>query len=190
MRVTFWGTRGSIATPGPGTVRYGGNTSCIEVRSSRGTLIVLDCGTGAHGLGQALACDGRPQRGHLLITHTHWDHIQGFPFFLPIYNKSFRFKIYGPMRIDSKLEFRLHVQMSDLFFPVNLSALEETIRLFEPRFRSVELSLISGRDQLDRVLRIRIEAVTQLEPSAGPIVFETALDPATRTFSVTERDNV
>jgi type VI secretion system protein ImpF len=71
-----------------------------------------------------------------------------------------------------------------------LRSLEETIRLFEPRFRSVELSLIAGRDQLDRVLRIRIEAVTQLEPSSGPIVFETALDPATRTFSVTERDNV
>ena len=71
-----------------------------------------------------------------------------------------------------------------------LRSLEETIRLFEPRFRSVELSLIAGRDQLDRVLRIRIEAVTQLEPSPGPIVFETALDPATRTFSVTERDIV
>jgi type VI secretion system protein ImpF len=71
-----------------------------------------------------------------------------------------------------------------------LRSLEEAIRLFEPRFRSVELSLIAGRDQLDRVLRIRIEAVTQLEPSPGPIVFETALDPATRTFSVTERDNV
>jgi type VI secretion system protein ImpF len=71
-----------------------------------------------------------------------------------------------------------------------LRSLEETIRLFEPRFRSVELSLIDARDQLDRVLRIRIEAVTQLEPSADPSVFETALDPVTRTFSVMERDNV
>jgi type VI secretion system protein ImpF len=70
-----------------------------------------------------------------------------------------------------------------------LRSLEQTIRLFEPRFRSVELSLIAGHDQLDRVLRIRIEAVTELEPSAAPIVFETALDPATRTFSVTERDH-
>jgi type VI secretion system protein ImpF len=68
-------------------------------------------------------------------------------------------------------------------------SLEETIRVFEPRFRSVELSLIQGRDQLDRVLRIRIEAVTQLELANGPIVFETALDPATRTFTVTERDD-
>jgi type VI secretion system protein ImpF len=71
-----------------------------------------------------------------------------------------------------------------------LRSIEETIRMFEPRFRSVELSLIARRDQADRVLRIRIEAVTQLEPSPGPIVFETALDPATRTFSVTEHDNV
>ena len=71
-----------------------------------------------------------------------------------------------------------------------LHSLEQTIRLFEPRFRSVELSLIAGGDQLDRLLRIRIEAVTQLEPCPGPIVFETALDPTTRTFSVMERDNV
>jgi type VI secretion system protein ImpF len=69
-------------------------------------------------------------------------------------------------------------------------SLEETIRTFEPRFRSVELSLVQARDPLDRVLRIRIEAVTQIEHALGPIVLETALDPATRTFSVMERDDV
>jgi phosphoribosyl 1,2-cyclic phosphodiesterase len=82
MRVQFWGTRGSLAKPGPTTLQYGGNTACVEVRTADGTLIVLDCGTGAHGLGLALAAAAeQPVRGHLLITHTHWDHIQGFPFF-------------------------------------------------------------------------------------------------------------
>ncbi len=80
MRIRFWGTRGSLAKPGPSTIRYGGNTSCVEVRAADGTLIVLDCGTGAHDLGRSLVTSGeRPLRGHLLLTHTHWDHIQGFP---------------------------------------------------------------------------------------------------------------
>ena len=74
MRVRFFGTRGSIATPGPHTLRYGGNTSCIEVRSSAGTLVILDMGTGATVLGRELMARGEPSRGHILISHTHWDH--------------------------------------------------------------------------------------------------------------------
>ena len=100
MLVRFWGTRGSIAKPGSTTVRYGGNTSCVEVRSSSGTLVVLDCGTGALGLGQALIKDGAlPVNGHMLIGHTHWDHIQGFPFFAPIFVAGNEWHIYGPRGI-------------------------------------------------------------------------------------------
>ena len=81
MRIRFWGTRGSLAKPGPSTVRYGGNTSCVEVRAADGTLIILDCGTGAHDLGRSLVASGeRPIRGHLLLTHTHWDQSRVFPF--------------------------------------------------------------------------------------------------------------
>ena len=83
MRVRFWGTRGSIAKPGPQTTRYGGNTSCVELRSAAGTLIIIDCGTGAHELGKMLVeTEPKPLRGHMLISHTHWDHIQGWPFLL------------------------------------------------------------------------------------------------------------
>ena len=86
MHVRFWGTRGSIPKPGPSTARYGGNTPCVEVRSARGTLVILDSGTGIHPLGQALMSSGaKGLRGHILISHTHWDHIQGFPFFAPLF---------------------------------------------------------------------------------------------------------
>src|SRR5881397_2384629 len=86
MRIRFWGTRGSIAAPGASTARYGGNTSCVEVRASDGTVIVLDCGTGARELGLHLAQTmPQPIRLHLFIGHTHWDHIQGFPFFVPAF---------------------------------------------------------------------------------------------------------
>ena len=91
MEVTFWGVRGSIPAPGPGTVRYGGNTACVSVRTSEGALLVLDCGTGARNLGLALLADdsrdplaaGRGEAA-ILLSHAHWDHIQGFPFFGPL----------------------------------------------------------------------------------------------------------
>src|SRR2546428_7895713 len=105
MRVRFWGTRGSIAKPGPTTLRYGGNTSCVELRADDGTLIVLDCGTGAHDLGVALAASGeRPLRGHLMLSHTHWDHIQGFPFFVPLFVPGNEWDIYAPGGLGHRLE--------------------------------------------------------------------------------------
>jgi CheY-like chemotaxis protein/phosphoribosyl 1,2-cyclic phosphodiesterase len=129
MRIRFWGTRGSLAKPGPTTVRYGGNTSCVEVRTTDGTLIILDCGTGAHGLGQLLAAEGRqPLRGHLLITHTHWDHIQGFPFFAPLFIPGNIWDIYAPGGLGKRLEETLAGQMEYAYFPVTLEQLDATIR--------------------------------------------------------------
>jgi CheY-like chemotaxis protein/phosphoribosyl 1,2-cyclic phosphodiesterase len=131
MRIRFWGTRGSIPKPGPGTVRYGGNTSCVEVRAE-GTLIVLDCGTGAHALGQQLVAANRgPIRGHLLITHTHWDHIQGFPFFAPLFVAGGEWDIYAPRQMGRTLEEILGGQMHRTYFPVPLGELAATIRYHE-----------------------------------------------------------
>src|SRR5262245_57225813 len=129
MDVRFWGTRGSLAKPGRTTLRYGGNTSCVEVRASDGTLIVVDCGTGAHELGQALLSSAEPCRaGHLLITHTHWDHIQGFPFFAPLFCAGWTWDIYAPGMLGQQLERTLAGQMEYNYFPVTLGQLAATIR--------------------------------------------------------------
>src|SRR5215468_1604771 len=103
MRIRFFGTRGSIATPGPATVQYGGNTSCIELRSDAGTLIMLDIGTGAAVLGRALTAAGEAKRGHILISHTHWDHIQGLPFFAPLFAAGNEWDIYAPRGMAQSL---------------------------------------------------------------------------------------
>jgi phosphoribosyl 1,2-cyclic phosphodiesterase len=85
VKVTFYGVRGSVPTPGPSTVRYGGNTSCAAVRLADGTLVVLDAGTGARLLGEELVRGELPSSIHMFITHVHWDHVLGAPFFAPIY---------------------------------------------------------------------------------------------------------
>ena len=131
MLVRFWGTRGSLAKPGPTTVRYGGNTSCVELRLADGTLIVLDCGTGAHALGQALSSGAGPVRGHLLITHTHWDHIQGFPFFQPLFVPGNEWDLYAPGSGGQQLETTLAGQMEYTYFPVTLEQLDATIRFHD-----------------------------------------------------------
>jgi phosphoribosyl 1,2-cyclic phosphodiesterase/CheY-like chemotaxis protein len=129
VRVQFWGTRGSIAKPGPSTARYGGNTSCIEARSARGTLVVVDCGTGAHSLGQKLMSGGaKGLRGHILISHTHWDHIQGIPFFAPLFVPGNEWDIYGPKGLGQSLREALAGQMQYAYFPVPLDQCGAKIR--------------------------------------------------------------
>ncbi len=123
MKIRFWGTRGSIATPGPATVRYGGNTSCVELRAADGTLIVLDCGTGAYGLGKALTQSGEPVNGNLMIGHTHWDHIQGFPFFDPLFIERSNWTVYAPGGGDRRLQAALAGQMAYEYSPINLDSL-------------------------------------------------------------------
>ena len=124
MRIRFWGTRGSVPTPGPGTVRYGGNTSCVEVRTDGGTLLVLDCGTGARGLGLRLleeaASAGPPPAGSILIGHTHWDHIHGLPFFAPLFVPGSRWDVFGPRGLGRTLDNVLAGQMEYQYFPIGL----------------------------------------------------------------------
>src|SRR5690606_10934722 len=104
MKVRFWGTRGSLAKPGPLTVRYGGNTSCVSVETASGTLLVIDCGTGVHELGQHLLATRKgPIHGHVLISHTHWDHIQGIPFFTPLFLAGHQWDFYAAQGFGESL---------------------------------------------------------------------------------------
>src|SRR5229473_427984 len=128
MRLRFWGTRGSIATPGPGTNHFGGNTSCIELTSDAGAHIIMDCGTGARLLGnQLIANTIGPVSAAILFTHTHWDHIQGFPFFAPAFEPRNTIAVYGPEGGRRSLHDTLARQMELSYFPVELSQLPATL---------------------------------------------------------------
>ncbi len=130
----FWGVRGSIPTPGPSTVFYGGNTTCLEVRAD-GQLIILDSGSGVRLLGQHLVGEfkGRALELTLLLTHTHWDHIQGFPFFAPAYIANNQVRIMGYEGYRKGLESTLAVQMESSYFPIGLRQLPSNISFFEQR---------------------------------------------------------
>ena len=138
MRIRFWGTRGSIARPGPGTLRYGGNTSCAEVVADDGTLVVLDCGTGAYELALDLRRRGAlPAIGNLLIGHAHWDHIQGFPFFEPLYDPPSEWRIHAPGDRIDHLRRTFARQMSPEHHPIALGDLKASVSfrvLTEGRF--------------------------------------------------------
>ncbi len=131
-RIKFWGVRGSIPTPGPGTVHYGGNTSCVELRTD-GQILILDAGTGIRGLGLALAAEFKkePMDITVLISHTHWDHIQGFPFFSPAYDPKNKLRILGYEGARVGLATTLAGQMESPYFPIALQEMPGNIVIEE-----------------------------------------------------------
>ena len=133
LSLHFWGTRGSIPSPGSRTVRYGGNTPCVEVRTSGGWLIILDAGTGIRELGRSLLeqSNGQPINGDIFLTHAHWDHIQGIPFFGPIYGRGNHFTIWGSKALENSVDRVVRDQMSPVVFPVTFEELDATIDFSE-----------------------------------------------------------
>jgi phosphoribosyl 1,2-cyclic phosphodiesterase len=124
IRATIWGCRGSLASPGPDTLRYGGNTSCVEIRADPDTLIVLDAGTGIRPFGLR---EGLPGRIHLLLTHLHLDHIEGLGFFAPIWEPQTELHVWGPPSPLRSLEERIARYLSPPLFPVQLGDIPSRI---------------------------------------------------------------
>lgn len=133
MKVKYYGTRGSIPTPGPSTVKYGGNTSCVSVKIDD-DLIILDAGSGIRLLGLDLMNNGFLKgsgKCSFFFSHVHWDHIQGIPFFLPAYIKGYKFDFYGSPNVHTTLEEVLAHQQQSLNFPVEFGEMPATFNFFD-----------------------------------------------------------
>ncbi len=127
MKVRFWGTRGSIAVPGKDTILYGGNTSCLDIVLESGRRIVIDAGTGIRPLGDHLIAKGNAVDILLLISHIHWDHVQGFPFFDPVFNPACKISVDGSPASMKGLQAIFDNKMGDGFFPVSFEDLNAQI---------------------------------------------------------------
>jgi phosphoribosyl 1,2-cyclic phosphodiesterase len=128
MNITVWGSRGSVPVSGPDSLRYGGDTTCVEVRTERGDVVILDAGTGIRPLGNWILKEAAPPREmHFLLTHAHWDHVMGFPFFRPLYRKAFTLRFHGCSSAQESIHAFLGETMRPPFFPVSLSDVGATL---------------------------------------------------------------
>ena len=152
LRLQFWGTRGSVPSPGPRTVRYGGNTPCVELRTSEGWLVILDAGTGIRELGRSLMerANGSHLSGDIFVTHAHWDHIQGLPFFAPIFQRGNHFTIWGSKSMETSIDRVVRDQMSPVVFPVTFEQLDAVID-----FRELAEEECQGRGYTVRAMQVR-----------------------------------
>lgn len=144
MRLRLWGVRGSIPVPGPSTVRYGGNTACLELRyGADDRLIIVDAGSGIKPLGDTILREDLPKgpiKARLFLSHTHWDHIIGFPFFVPIFIPGTQLDIYSPVNYEGRsVEEILGIQLSYQYFPVRQSELSAKIDYHSLREEVLEL---------------------------------------------------
>ena len=127
MYIKFWGTRGSIPVPGNNTLKYGGNTSCVEIGLSNNKLIILDAGSGIRELGKLLVSNGFHDPIDILFSHYHWDHIQGIPFFLPLFYKDNKVNLYGETSNGEQIKDILSCQMTSNYFPIRLDEMNAQI---------------------------------------------------------------
>lgn len=179
MEVTFWGTRGSLASPGPDTMRYGGNTACVSLELREGPRLILDAGTGIRALGNHLL-KSPPKPLVLVLSHSHWDHIQGFPFFTPGYSKEWHLRVLGYCDNAQYLPQALSIQMQRPFFPVPLKGLNAQIEFGEfgpeweqigsAQMRSIALRHPGGGGGLrvEEAAKVLVYLTDNELPEAGP----------------------
>lgn len=169
-RLKFWGTRGSISVPGQSTLRYGGNTTCVEVRAD-GEIIVLDAGSGIRSLGIALKKEfgSQPIKLSLLITHAHWDHIQGLPFFAPAYEKKNEIRVRGYDGVDTSFGEIMAEPMKAPFFPIAMRELSARIDI--KKLTEMEFSVGKVQVRARFVNHPGVCAGYRLLTSAGSIAF-------------------
>jgi phosphoribosyl 1,2-cyclic phosphodiesterase len=164
--VTFWGTRGSIPTPGAATARYGGNTPCVAVEGAGGQLVVLDAGTGIRALGVELVANlNGAARVEILLSHAHWDHIQGLPHFKPFFAPGNSVRIWGTRQGTASLESILRQQMDPAVFPVPLDALSASLTV-----QQVDAEEFSIGEFRVRTMKLRHPGTTlgfRLTPATG-----------------------
>jgi phosphoribosyl 1,2-cyclic phosphodiesterase len=165
-RLSFWGTRGSIPTPGPQTNRYGGNTACVSITGGDGRLVILDAGSGLRALGHQLMVQrGATIAADILLSHTHWDHIQGLPFFKPLSAAGNRFCVFGAAQGEVQLQEILRRQMDPVVFPIPLEAF--AARLEVQDIGEGELSLADFRVHAFRLRHPGTTLGYRLEPIRG-----------------------
>ena len=182
MRVKFWGVRGSTPTPQAENLRYGGNTSCVEVRFGD-HLYVFDCGTGFRTLGQQLnsEANGKPIAAHIFVSHFHWDHIQGIPFFRPLYENGQNRFIFHSSRRTRSLQRVMEEQMASPYFPVDTSEMKA-----QRNFYDIE----EGHTQFDDDASVRAMWLNhpqgcmgfRLETKEGVLVYATDNEPGDPVF--------
>ena len=131
MYFKFWGTRGSIPVPGNTTVKYGGNTPCIELRTANNNLIILDAGSGLREFGKHIAIDDKDKKIDIFVSHYHWDHIQGIPFFLPLYKQGNEITFYGETSDGKRVDQILSDQMAFNYFPIKIAEMSAHITFKE-----------------------------------------------------------
>ncbi len=174
MKITLWGTRGSLASPGPDTVRYGGNTSCASIEGREGTHLVLDAGTGIRVCGRALPSNVKCV--HILLTHLHMDHVQGLPFFDPLRRAGVEVHIWGPASTAQTLETRLYRYLSPPLFPVRARDLRSELFFHEIKSDSLNIGEFLVKAQF--VLHPNPTLGYRIQGSSGTITYMPDHEPA------------